>query len=420
MKLWTFSRSLPILALALFAAACTEKLDSSAGCPILCPDQSGEVTNVSLEAIVLDTTVQALSGLGTESGLLIASRGDSLDARAVIRFDSLPARFQPKLADTTTQPITAVDSAFLRLSLDTSATKGPGPVTIEAYDVDTTAADTLTAPIVALFRPDRFISSRTFARTALKDTLNYYISNAVVLKKVQTGARLRIGLRIVSASSAQIRVRSVESGLGPRLSFRVSADTAVRPLVTLPFSKTPDNQAIIALNLSDYTVLAKSPGTGPAGTLNVGGLPARRVYFRFDIPSVILDSSTVVRAALVLTQFPNRTIDPKDSVSIAPTLVLAAKAVTDPTKAAQVLADIRLDSLRVAVGDSGVRQLELAPAFTYWRFQKASETPRAVVLVAGNEGNSPLQARFFSIEAAQALRPKLAISYIRRVPLGLP
>ena len=83
----------------------------------------------------------------------------------------------------------------------------------------------------------------------------------------------------------------------------------------------------------------------------MGGLPAKRINMRFDIPSYSVDSSTVVRAALVLTQIPNRNMDPGDSVIVSPALVLAAKAVTDPTKAAQILAEIALSPLRVAVGD---------------------------------------------------------------------
>src|SRR2546430_10512303 len=52
----------------------------------------------------------------------------------------------------------------LQFRIDTLSIKGADPVTIEAYDVDTTANDTSTAAILALFRPDRFISSQTFIR----------------------------------------------------------------------------------------------------------------------------------------------------------------------------------------------------------------------------------------------------------------
>ena len=64
-------------------------------CSVLCAPIGGDVQNITIDAVVLDTTVQALSGLGTEPGLLLAARGDTLDTRVVIRFDSLPKNFTP-------------------------------------------------------------------------------------------------------------------------------------------------------------------------------------------------------------------------------------------------------------------------------------------------------------------------------------
>ena len=156
-------RLLAIAALFVSISSCSEKLDSSGACPVLCPPIGGDVQNLTLDAVVLDTTVQAFSGLGAEPTLLLAARGDTLDTRVVIRFDSLPTTFVAA-GDTTHRPISSVDSAYLQLRLDTLSIKGANPVTIEAYDVDTTANDTSTTAIVALFRPDRFISSQTFVR----------------------------------------------------------------------------------------------------------------------------------------------------------------------------------------------------------------------------------------------------------------
>lgn len=414
------------IASVLVFASCSEKLENIAGCPDLCADQSGTVQNVELDATVLDTTVAAVSGVGTELGLLVAARGDSLDTRAIIRFDSIPARFAPLAADTTTQAVSFVDSAFLALRVDTTALKLAGAVTLEAYDVDTTytsdstVADTLTAPLLKLFRPDRLIGSQTYTRAQVLDTLKFRISNAAVLNKAKTGRRLRIGIRAVSSTSVQIRIYSAEAGAAARLYYRVSPDTTIHPFLLNPYSKTPSNQSIIAAHLSDYTIIAKRPAPAPPQTLNMGGLPPTRIYLRFNIPSVIVDSSTVVRAALILTQIPNRTIDPLDSIVVSPALVLAANAVTDPTKASAILAEISLNPLAFAVGDSGQKAIELAPVFGFWRGLDAASTPRAIVLRSSREGIEPLQARFFSIEASPALRPKLRISYIRRTPLGLP
>jgi hypothetical protein len=412
-------RALATALLFVSFASCSENLDSSGVCAVLCPPVGGDVQNITLDAVVLDTTVQSLSGLGNEPGLLLASRGDTLDTRVIIRFDTLPTTFTPN-ADTA-QPITTVDSAYLLLHIDTLSIKGIGPVTIEAYDVDTTANDTSAAAVLALFRPDRFISSQTFTRPALLDTVRYYISDSAVLSKIQTTARMRIGLRATGTNSSQMRIISTEGGSPPTLHFRGTPDTATAPLVIAPVSGTPVGEAIIAYHLSDYTVIAKGPPPGPPSDLDVGGLPPRRVYVQFSIPSNIIDSTTVVRATLLLNQIPNGLLDPTDTVLILPSLVLAGKAVTDPTKAAQIAADIALDTLRVTPGGSGLREVELARAFPIWRGQSPDTVPRAIVLKIPTEGNSPLEIRFSSSEEAVALlRPRLRISYTSRVPLGIP
>jgi hypothetical protein len=398
--------------------SCSENLDSSGVCKVLCPPIGGEVQTITLDgAVVLDTTVQSFSGLGTEPSLLLAGRGDTLDTRVIIRFDSLPETFIP--AGDTAKPITSVDSAYIRLRVDTLSVKGTGPVTIEAYDVDTTANDTSSAAVLALFRPDRFISSQTFTREQLTDTLKYFIDNNALLSRIQNRTALRVGLRATGASS-QMRIFSNEGINGPVLFFRATPDTLTKPLSVTPFSKTPTDDRILAAVLVDYTVVANAPPPAPPNVLAVGGFPARRIYVRFDVPSSILDSSTVVRATLLLNQIANPALDPTDTVRLIPQLVLAGKVVTDPTKAAQITIGISPDTLIVRPGDSGERNVELARAFSLWRIQPADSLPRAIVLESLTEGASPLEIRFSSSEDIAALRPRLRISYTSRVPLGLP
>lgn len=411
-------RLLATAALFVSILSCSENLDSSGVCPVLCPAIGSEVKNITIDAVVIDTTVPSLSGLGTEAGLLLASRGDTLDTRVIVRFDSLPQKFTP--TGDTAQDITFADSAYIQFTLDTLSIKGAGPVTIEAYDVDTTANDTSTAAVVALFRPDRFISSQTFTRAQLTDTLKYYISSQVLLTKIQNRTALRVGLRATGPVSSQMRLISVEGGQGPNLFFRATPDTTTVPQTVAPFSKTPVGESILAANLTDYTVIAKAPPAAPPSLLAVGGLPARRVYIRFNIPDSIIDSATVVRATLLLNQLPNNAIDPTDTILLLPQVALAGPAVTDPGKAAQILGSFSVDTLRLTPGGSGIKNVELARAFTLWHTQSPDSLPRAIVLKSLTEGNTAIELRFSSSEDIAALRPRLRISYTAKVQLGLP
>lgn len=408
-----------LLIVTAVLAACTEKLDNSAGCPILCPAQGSGIETVTIDAVSLDSTVSALTGQGTETSLLLATRGDTLDARAVIRFDSIPGRYRRVATDTTTTAITTVDSVMLRIRVDTVDAKLPGALTLDLYDVDSSEPDSAVAEIAALFVPSRLITSATFEKTALKDTVFVTLPQSAILSRLD--GRLRIGIRARSTGSVQVRLRSEEgSGTPTQLSFRVSPDTAIAKIVLNPFSRTPADQPALASSLADYTLLVRGTATGPSTGLNVGGLPARRVYMRFNIPSFLVDSVDVVRATLLLTQIANPGLDPTDTVRIVPHVSLATIAVIDVAKASQITAIANTDTLSITPGSSGVQTVEVPSVMNLWRVQKADETPRAIVLISLNEGDSPLEARFHPAEAAPELRPRLRISYSARKPTGLP
>jgi hypothetical protein len=408
-----------MLSIITLTAACTEQLSTSVGCPDLCSDQSGGIQTVTIDPVVLDTTVSALAGQGTEAEMLVATRGDTVDSRAVIRFDSIPARYTKSLSDTTSFAITRADSARFQFRVDSLKSKLAGAVTVELYDVNTDAPDSVTSAVAALFTPDRLITSKLVAPSNLKDTVTIELPAQAILSRL--GQRMRIGLRAFSTEgSVQFTIRSVESGFPEQLYFRVDQDTAIKPISLNPYSKTPTGQSSIARSLSDYTLVVKGPPAPPPAALDVGGLPAKRAYMRFDIPAFLADSAQLIRASLLLTQLPDRSVDPLDTARIVAHVSLAAKAVTDIARAAQITAVTSLDTLIVAPGDSGLKILEIGQIMGLWRTQNLANTPRAIVLVSGNEGEAPVRALFFSTEAAPSLRPRLRISYSTRNSRGLP
>src|SRR5207237_10767664 len=134
-------------------------------------------------------------------------------------------------------------------------------------------------------------------------------------------------LPIVSANG-----RTTYGRTAPTLVFRPAADTNVSLNILTPRSVTPA-EAVVAADLADYLIVVKAPPDPPPNVIRVGGLPGRRVYFRFNIPSRILDSSNVVRATLQLTQRPNPLASgPRDSVALAQLTVTAGAALTAPAR----------------------------------------------------------------------------------------
>ncbi len=412
-------------AAAAAAVACRDDLTTSVACPSLCPGSTVNVRDTILDAVTLDTGVVGYPPIGTEPYILLANR-PGLDTRGVIRFDTLPNKFTRGGADSA---ITRADSAHLILVLDRARSRYRAPVTITLYDVDTTAVDTDLSAIKALFRPGRRIGGATFDSAGIKDSLRIPIDSAPLLDKIRNGKRLRIGLEVSSPNPVILRVYSRDAGASipgidvqPQISFDPHPDTAVRPIPVAPESRAPTDNPSLRIDLTDFFVTFQAPQGGAPNDLSVGGLPGERVFLRFNVPSFILDSSTILRATLFVTQKPNRASGAVDTLVVYPRLVTASEAVTDVARAAELItpAGFNFDSLTLVSSDSGRRSIEIVNALLRWTIFAEQKAQRAVVLTASLEGALPGEAVFFSTEAPAAVRPRLRVSYSPRTNFAVP
>jgi hypothetical protein len=236
---------------------------------------------------------------------------------------------------------------------------------------------------------------------------------------VQMG-RLRVGLRIRSDSSMLLPISSTESG-GPlflRFWARAGTDSVLRT-VGVASSSTGEEGNIPSLD--DYLIVLRGTPPPPPQMLVVGGLPARRVYVRLSVPSRLVDSVTVVRAALVLTQAPVRgRTDDTVRTSVQANVSIATPVVEVGRAALLVRSSPGLFDQRRAPSDSGLVRFELAGTFPFWRLNPEDQLPRALVFRALREGQFPSEFHFYSSEAPANLRPRLEISYVPTVDFVLP
>ena len=420
-------RALSVLVVAGAAAVaggCNEHLDSGAACPSLCPGLAVPIRDTVLSAVIeYDTTLVGYPSIGTEEGIPLAARGDTLDVRGIIRFDSLVRVFAPT-GDTVRQ-VSKVDTAIFRMRLNLTQSRLPSSVTFQAYDVDTTAGDGDMQAVLALFRPDRLLATKTVARADITDSLVMPLSADMLLAKIQSGANLRIGLRVVGSGPVSLRLHTIETGLPAEVRYYVSPDTSVHQQVLAPYSKTPPEPANLANDFRDFAVVARNTlaAQGPLAVAT-GGVPARRSYLRFNIPQWLLDSTTIVRATLQLTQQPMRGFDQGDSVTVIGQAVAATPLISDLYRSAQILVPAGYfvsDSIRVAPADSGQRQLELNALLRTWKTQTGETAPqRAIVLLMKEEGLHGAEVRFFNAKSPAPVRPRLRVSYIPRIDFGVP
>ena len=436
-------RLLPFLGIALLTlGACQEDLSGGAACPTLCPGQQLEVHDTVLVGTeLLDTTVivNGMPPLGTETQLLVARRGDaagdSVVSGAVLRFDTLIRNFTRTDTTKPVVPIARVSAASLQFTTTPDTTLIKDSVRFEVIDVDAPVADLDTATIHQLFVTRAPIGAITVSKDSLLKLQTVPLDTAFITHKIVTGGRVRLGVRLVGVhnTSAQVGIVPITTpSTGPALryvGYAAAPDTTDSTGTVVNYSVSVSSGGPEFKYLANYQLVLKGSPPAPPGLLPVGGLPASRLYMRFNIPAALIDSSTtIVRATLILHQRGDSTFPGVDSVSLTPRVVIASPLVTDISKAALLIADptlVALQSVKVNPLETRADTIPLvsrtASLVALWRTERAVNMQRALVLQSSLEGREPRRFLIYSNAALpDSLRPRLLLTYIPRSGFGLP
>jgi hypothetical protein len=170
----------------------------------------------------------------------------------------------------------------------------------------------------------------------------------------------------------------------------------------------------LALGPTFNTYVSEIPQVIDSTLLTVGGAPSSRALLRFDLPSRIRDSATIVRATLELTAVAPITGLPTDQARLLSRAVLADVGAKSPlSSAAGRVPEDTLEIGATAVRFEAVRLVEL--------WLGANTRPSALVLSLTPEAASFSRPVFYSTRAADpALRPRLRISYLLSFPFETP
>lgn len=420
-----------VLALPLAAAvgACTENLQTGAGCPLLCPSQDIEVKDTIIDNIVvLDSSLVGFPFQGSEEPLLLARLGDSLDVRPVVRFDTLTRTFLPS-GTGTPEAITDLDSAFVNVFLRASSVATPAQWFIDIYNVwDSTLVDTLPGQLIPLFNPANLIGTYQ-GDTAFTDSLRIQIPIDTAYLRELLGTfdkRLRIGFQVRAAEPVMFFMNSFELGSGATLQYKIiTTDSTVTPLRTAqPTSLTPVAPIQFAGDLLDFQVVVAAPNHNLPNTFFVGGLPGSRAYLRFELPAWVTDSVGLLRAELLLSQTPISGPSANDTLLVDVHLIVANAAVPNLFRAATLLspAGIFAPSFRVLPSEVRTIRVNINTLVRQWNTNNTARAlPTAILLRSNTEGSTAAAARFFSNESPDpTLRPRLRLSYTPSSILGRP
>ncbi len=418
--------------LLLLAAACTEEIETTAVCvdaPELCPEQQFEVEQVVLNPVVLDTSLTGVPLLGNEPYLALVRHGE-VDTRPVYRFDDFPQTYRPVATSVDSVAIEQVIEPVVQLVIDRRESDFDVPVTIEAFDITHAGSDTSAAELLPLFTAARRIGTlaatpRPPTDTITFDTLRVPLDPAVLLDRIVTGQRLRIGLRMADSDEGSLLFTH-----GATVRFRAVEDTSVAPIVVNTTSETPADDPVLRSDLRSYLLVAAGSPAATGPVISVGGFPNQRSFLRFEIPTdqVPADAS-VLRATLVLTQRPIAGFAPSDSFQVRALPITLSNVVTDLDRLVRLASNPRdprgveipiTQPIALAPGDSGQVEMAIANLVTLWSSRSGVDIQPAIVLAVQFEGASPLRAEFFSSEAAPELRPQLRVSFVRRVNFDIP
>lgn len=394
-----------MLLAALALAGCQEKLTAPADCPTLCPGGQPQVFDEVFTAIAgADSSFSGYVQPHQARFLLVSNGLEGFEERALVRFltraDSVSVR------DTLRgYTIDSVALSFTVAARDTNANGLELWVYRIAPGFDSTSTFADVAPA--------FVPESLIAAVPLPDTLNSGVVRTVFqgadLSRVQISpadsGRLAVGVRLSAPTFTGVRLGAVAAG---------AAGGLFTTYVTLDVPDTGTAKLrTLALSTAFNTYVSEVPQVTDTTFLAIGGAPSSRSLLRFNLPSRILDSATIVRATLELTPTAPISGLPTDTVLLEARSVLADVGGKSPvnTQPGRVLADT-LELGATAVSIEAVRLIEL------WL---GANRPSALVLALNPEGASFTKPVFYSTRAADpALRPRLRLSYLLSFPFETP
>jgi hypothetical protein len=395
-----------LLAVMTLAAGCQEDLvaPGAGACPAFCPpEQVAVVDSMLLDAVVNDSSYVGYV-LPHEAGALqlaLDPGGTVPASRGILRFVPYAERLLLGVSDTTTVPVVALDSFEIEVTV---VARGDSALELAFYRLPATVDTSTTFAALDPY----FADSTRLGTLALPDSL---ISGALTTRFAadafptfdQDGRVAAVGVELRSADRGFVTLSSVEGLDGAVLTRFVQVDSAG---VQVPRTdgKLPQ--------VDTYTTPAL-PAV-PADLHQVGGVPSARALLRFALPSRILDSSTVVRATLILVPAEATIGAPGDTLR----LLVQGLAVDVGAKSPLLTVaqeDVASALILVRVGSADTVRVDLTDLVSRW--SEDETLPRAVMVRSVPEGNTFARGVFGSTASA-AGRPALQVTFVPRLGLG--
>jgi hypothetical protein len=405
-------------AIAAGALACQEHLTSPGQCPELCPGGSPTVYDTVLSPVQgRNESVSGYVARGGGTALLTSNGLPASEDRAIYKFVSR----QDSVTVRDTSRAYTVDSVTLGVTLVARDTLVNGlkiflyrlPADINPDTATFAGIDPELAPAALV---DSIIVPDSVNTGALSVILRGPDLDRVAIP-AGTGGVLALGLRISADSPTGIRTGTIVGGNAATFISYVTVD--------VPDTTTAIKHQVLSRSTQFNGFVTQTPYTAQPGTLLIGGEPSSRGFIRFELPSRIKDSATVVRATLELlpvAPIPGLPTDPAILFGRAVLSDLGPKSPLATTPATL----ISQDTLPLASTDT--IRIDVTAMVQLW--QESTERPQEVVLQLGAKSLTPGQIA----EASSFTRlllgstsplspagpPRLRVTYLLPFPFESP
>ena len=391
--------------LALVAAGCGEDVVAPAVCPDFCPAATLIVVDTVIPAsIERDSSYVGYVAAYAAKRMQVA-RDSAFDSDGMFRFQSFIDEINgPPVAG----PVVAVDS--FRLQFDIARRS-------RATDSTEIVVHRLPAEIDATWTYDDlqpyFEDSTEIGAVLLPDSLEAD-SVSVILPgdafpalEEDSSSVTAVGLAYRSAQPGFVDLITSDSSFIATILIRYVQIDSSESGVQVPAADT-------VLVLYDSFVFPQPTVADPT-TLTVGSSPSIRTFLRTNLPSRIVDSSSVVRATVLLVPSEPVLGVTGDSILIYVDALSADVGAKSPVIG--LLPGLSAASVGfVAAGQTDTIRIEVTEVVRAWKF--GATLPRTLSLRAFNEGGSATEARFHSSRSTLGV-PILQVSFVPPVVLQL-
>ncbi len=394
---------------ALVLSGCQERLTAPADCPALCPGGQPQVFDEVFTAIEGgDTSFVGYVKPHQAPALLVSNGVLGFEERALIRFvrrvDSIEVR-------DTLRGYT-LDSVALNFALIARDTTLTG-LELLVYRLPRLIDSTTTyATIAPAFAPESLIATMSVPDSLRSGTVRA-VFGPDVLSRVQIPASdsgvLAVGVQLRAPAATGARLGAAASATGASFNSYVTLD--------VPDTGTAKLRTL-SLGPSFNTSVSEVLPTDNLNELAVGGAPSARSLIRFNLPSRIRDSATIIRATLELTPVAPVIGLPTDPAVLQARAVLSdvgAKSPVSPTAGILGQSAPPVDTL-----ESGTTTVSLEAVRLVELWLGPTTRPSALILSLIPEAASFTRPVFYSSRADPAVRPRLRLSYLLSFPFETP